>query len=110
MMMSFQKKYSWLPGESVRNTTLERNAEGPFWDDRYHATAVENDDHLIRCLVYIDLNMVRAGVVKHPSQWLFVGYNEICRPKQRYSLINRHELINIGLDHKIGQNWIGTIV
>jgi len=26
---------------------------------------------------YIDLNMVHAGVVKHPSEWEFNGYNEI---------------------------------
>ena len=25
--------------------------------------------HLSQCLVYIDLNMVRAGVVSHPSKW-----------------------------------------
>ena len=31
----------------------------------------------MRCLVYIDLNMVRAGVVDHPSQWQQGGYNEI---------------------------------
>ncbi|MCK5255634.1 MAG: hypothetical protein KAQ81_06395, partial [Deltaproteobacteria bacterium] len=39
--------------------------------------AVENGSHLIKCLVYIDLNMVRAGVVQHPSEWPFSGYNEI---------------------------------
>ena len=39
---------------------------GAFWEDRYHATAIDSDDHLRRCLVYIDLNMVRAGAVKHP--------------------------------------------
>ena len=39
-----------------------------FWEDRYHATAIEADEHLHRCLVYVDLNMVRAGVVRHPSQ------------------------------------------
>ncbi|CAB1082012.1 Transposase and inactivated derivatives, partial [Olavius algarvensis Delta 1 endosymbiont] len=30
--------------------------------------AKENGDHLIKCIVYTDLNMVRAGVVKHPSE------------------------------------------
>ena len=44
-----------------------------FWEDRYHATAIEADDHLRRCLVYIDLNMVRAGVVKHPAEWAHSG-------------------------------------
>jgi hypothetical protein len=28
-------------------------------------------------MVYIDLNMVRAGGVNHPSEWPFSGYNEI---------------------------------
>jgi len=41
--------------------------KGAFWEDRYHATAVEKERHLIRCMIYIDLNMVRAGVVDHPS-------------------------------------------
>jgi len=41
---------------------------------------------------HIDLNMVRAGVVKHPSQWPFGGYSEIQKPKLRYALINYDEL------------------
>jgi hypothetical protein len=45
-------------------------------------------EHLVRCLVYIDLNMVRAGVVAHPSEWEFNGYNEIQTPRERYSLTN----------------------
>ena len=43
---------------------------------RYHA-AVETGEQLIRCLVYIDLNMVCAGVVKYPSEWPHGGYREI---------------------------------
>ena len=30
---------------------------------------LELNEHLHRCVVYIDLNMVRAGVVNHPGQW-----------------------------------------
>ena len=45
--------------------------------------------------MYIDLNMVRAGVVKHPSEWPFSGYNEIQNPSQRYSLINRERLMDV---------------
>ena len=32
---------------------------------------------LSRCIAYIDTNMVRAGVVEHPSMWHFSGYTEI---------------------------------
>jgi putative transposase len=32
--------------------------------------------------------MVRAGVVKHPKEWINSGYNEIQNPKQRYNLLD----------------------
>ena len=39
--------------------------------------------------------MVRAGMVKHPSEWLFCGYNEIQAPSKRYSLIDRKRLMTL---------------
>ncbi|MGD8650212.1 MAG: hypothetical protein PVG26_20320 [Desulfobacterales bacterium] len=44
-----------------------------FREDRYHATAIESGEHLWHCPVYVDLSMVRAGVVKHPSEWKCSG-------------------------------------
>ncbi len=61
---------------------------GAFWEDRYHATAIEAGTHLHRCLVYIDMNMVRAGIVKHPAEWRHGGYCEIQRPPERYGIID----------------------
>jgi putative transposase len=58
---------------------------GAVWKDRYHATAIE---HLHRCLVYMDLNMVRAGVVDHPVKWMNSGYHEIQQPPKRYRVID----------------------
>ena len=31
--------------------------------------------------------MVRAGVVRHPSEWHFSGYNEIQAPRRKCKLI-----------------------
>ncbi|MCP3925165.1 MAG: transposase, partial [Desulfobacterales bacterium] len=84
-----------IAGRTGREYNLRKNRKGAFWEDRYHATAVETGDHLVRCLVYIDLNMVRTGTVQHPSEWIFVGYNEIQNPKQRYSLIDRRKLAEL---------------
>ena len=38
-----------------------------------HTTAIEFERYLPGSLVYIDLNMVRTGVVSHPSEWPFGG-------------------------------------
>jgi hypothetical protein len=63
-----------------------------FWEDRYHATAIASDEHLDRCLVYIDLNMVRAGVVHHPGKWKESGFSEIQKPPKRYAIIDLQTL------------------
>jgi putative transposase len=64
-----------------------------FWEDRYHATAIAAVEHLHRCLVYIDLNIVRARVVAHPRDWGQSGYREIQNPPKRYGIIDLRELI-----------------
>jgi len=72
-----------------------KGRRGAFWEDRYFATAVETDRHLVRCLVYIDLNMVRAGRVDHPAQWKVCGFNEIQHPPQRYRIIDLQALCRL---------------
>jgi putative transposase len=50
--------------------------------------------HLWNCLKYVDMNMVRAGAVDHPSKWLWCGYQETAGPRKRYRLIDREALMN----------------
>ena len=74
-----------IAGRTAQDYNQRKERKGAFWEDRYHATAIEADGHLHRCLVYIDLNMVRAGVVKHPAEWEHGGYLEIQNPPARCS-------------------------
>ncbi len=77
-----------LAGGTDQEYNQRKKRKGAFWEDRYHATAIETGEHLLRCLLYIDLNMVRAGVVSHPEQWPHGGYNEIQRPRRKNILID----------------------
>ena len=77
-----------IAGRTGQEYNQRKSRKGAYWEDRYHATAVETDNHLIQCLLYMDLNMVRAGVVNHPSEWPFCGYNEIQQPRERYALVD----------------------
>jgi len=79
-------------GRTAQAYNQRKGRQGAFWEDRYHATAIEAGEHLHRCLVYIDLNMVRAGVVAHPAAWANGGYREIQDPPRRYALIDPVEL------------------
>ena len=84
-----------IAGRTGQEFNQRKSRKGAFWEDRYHATAVESGEHLIKCIVYIDLNMVRAGVVNHPSEWPYSGYIEIQNPKRKNILINYKKLINL---------------
>jgi putative transposase len=84
-----------IAGRTGQEYNQRKARHGAFWEDRYHATAIEADEHLHRCLVYIDLNMVRAGVVSHPSNWPHSGYWEIQNPPKRYGIIDLPELSSL---------------
>ena len=84
-----------VAGRTAQEYNNRKKRKGAFWEDRYHATAIESQEHLLRCLVYIDLNMVRAGVVSHPSEWTFGGYNEIQEPRRKCVLINYQRLAQL---------------
>jgi putative transposase len=81
-----------LEGQTAQPFNRRKARHGAFWADRYHTTAVETGAHLARCLVYIDLNMVRAGVVAHPAQWEVGGFHEIQQPRARYRIVDRQAL------------------
>ena len=58
-----------LQGEFAEWYNHRKRRSGAFWNGRYHCTMVESGEHLWNCMRYINLNMVRAGVVAHPDKW-----------------------------------------
>jgi putative transposase len=77
-----------VAGRTGQEYNMRKTRLGAFWQDRYHATAVESDGHLLRCMTYIDLNMVRAGAVGHPAEWPESGFCELQRLPRRYRIID----------------------
>lgn len=89
------KSIQLVAGRTGQEYNQRKSRKGAFWDDCYHATAVESGDHLFRCLAYIALNMVRAGVVDHPSHWPPCGYYEIEAPRRKKVLIDYERLMQM---------------
>ena len=56
-------------GEFGQAYNRRKKRSGAYWRDRYHSTWIDGGQYLWRCLLYIDLNMVRAGVVSHLQEW-----------------------------------------
>ncbi len=77
-----------LEGDFASAFNRRKHRSGAFWEDRYHCTMVQDGAHLCNCIQYVDLNMVRAGVVSHPRDWDWCGYQEIIGEKTRYRLLD----------------------
>ena len=62
------------------------------------------------------VNMVRVGVVSHPSEWAFGGYNEIQSPRRKCVLINHEQLATLaGYDsydsfRKSHKKWVNELL
>jgi len=84
-----------VQGCTAQSHNRRRSRAGAFWQDRYHAVAVDSESYLWNCLIYIDLNMVRARAVEHPREWRCAGYNEIQNPRSRYRVLDLERLANL---------------
>jgi putative transposase len=59
-----------IAGRTGQEYNQRKKRRGAFWEDRYHVIAISNDHHLIQCMLYINLNMVRSEAVGHPKEWV----------------------------------------
>lgn len=53
----------------VRNFNLRHGRTGTLWEGRYRSTVIQAERYLLACMVYMDLNPVRAGMVADPADY-----------------------------------------
>jgi len=58
----------------VANINHTYRRTGILWEGRYKACLVAEDDYLLACMRYIELNPVRAGMVEHPYGYRWSSY------------------------------------
>lgn len=58
----------------VRIFNNRHGRSGTLWEGRYRSTLVQAERYLLACMVYIDLNPVRAGMVGEPGEHPWSSY------------------------------------
>ena len=64
---------------------------GTLWDGRYRSCLVQEADYLLACQRYIELNPVRAAMVKHPAEYRWSSYRANAQGEE-CSLLTPHEI------------------
>ena len=82
-----------LAGAFAQQWNRRKSHEGSVWEHPYHCTIIQDGRHLLNCLRYVHLNMVRTGVVNHPSQWRWSGHDELTGTRSRYRILDVDRLL-----------------
>ena len=80
----------------VRRFNQRHGRSGTLWEGRYRSTLIETERYLLACMVYIDLNPVRAGMVAEPGAWRWCSHAHYLG-RQHDPLVTPHALVwNLG--------------
>lgn len=58
----------------VQHFNRRHGRTGTLWEGRYRSTVVQSERYLLACMVYIDLNPVRAGMVTRAADYLWSSH------------------------------------
>jgi putative transposase len=80
----------------VRYFNNRHGRSGTLWEGRYKSSLIETESYLLACMVYIDLNPVRAGMVGEPAQYRWSSHRH-CIGQGVDKLLTPHALLwNLG--------------
>jgi putative transposase len=84
MMQAVGRRY-------VRNYNLRHGRTGTLWEGRYKSNLIQAERYLLACMVYMDLNPVRAGMVQDPAEYRWSSHSHYIG-KQADKLVTPHPL------------------
>jgi len=109
LLISLGRRYVQHVNKTYRRT-------GTLWDSRYKSSLVDGETYLLTCMRYIELNPVRAAMVRDPAHYRWTSYRSnalghadgllVCHPaylqlgvtaaaqEAAYRRMFRHELDN----------------
>jgi putative transposase len=90
MMQSMGRRY-------VQYFNHQYQRSGTLWEGRYKSCLVQEEKYLIEVYRYIEMNPVRAKMVKEPSEYLWSSYqinglgkeSDLCTPHPEFLRLGR---------------------
>lgn len=100
---SISKMQQMIGCHYVRYFNDSYRRSGTLWDGRYKATVLDSANYLLTCMNYIEMNPVRAGLVKHPSDYPWSSYGKNALGTVDPVVVSHREYLNLGATWEIRQ-------
>jgi len=86
-----------VEGKFARLMNMRWGRTGTLFEGRFRSSLVESEAHLINCMVYIELNPVRAGLVASPGDFPWSSYGQNASGTPRLPLVPHDLYGDLGL-------------
>ena len=74
---TLSKAMHWLSTTFVRRFNTSTGRSGHLWEGRFKSAIIERSSYFYRCMAYVDLNPVRAGIVATPPDYAWCAHRAL---------------------------------
>jgi len=74
---TLSKAMHWIGYTFSRKFNKLSGRHGHLWENRFRSAIVEDECYFLRCMTYLDLNPVRAGIVTSPLDYEWCGHRAL---------------------------------
>ena len=105
---------SWFMGRLnefiARAANKEDGVKGRFWESRFKCQALLDEAAIAACMVYVDLNPIRAGLADTPEECDFTSIQERIRAWQRETMTSAQDIGSdcLGMDMQMPKDAGGV--
>jgi len=76
------------------NRTYRRS--GALWEGRFKSCLAQNEDYVLACYRYIELNPLRADMVVHPGEYKWSSYRANAFGEDNELLVRHEQFLQLG--------------
>ena len=87
----------------------EEKVTGHFWEGRFKAQPLLDQTAIAACMVYVDLNPIRAGIAKTPETSDFTSVKERVADRQSSQAVSAVDAQDARIEHGPQAGWLAPV-
>ncbi len=86
-----------------------KKVTGHFWEGRFKAQPLLDETAIAACMVYVDLNPIRAGIAATPETSEFTSANERVTHRQSACDVSKPDTKDARIEHGEQAGWLAPV-
>ena len=93
----------------ARMANAEEEVSGRFWEGRFKAVILPDEAALAACMVYVDLNPIRAGIAETPETSDFTSVQDRMADLKSAQAVSMADAQDVRIEHGEKAGWLAPV-